>query len=315
MGFDLRLMSVGLGAFAIVGLGLALIVPALANRWPAATAVARAKRLAMLRLVPAGLSLVAGLLVTASFLVFEPRKSERVGWMIPSLAIFGGLLLVGAAWRSIRIGLATRRLARKWLADSEPVTLEGINVPAFAVTSQFPIVAVVGLRRPKLVIARSVLASCTPEELRAVLAHEQGHLDRRDNLRRLLMAIAPDALAWLPVSERLLAAWRAATEEAADDAAAREGADGGVSLASALVKVARLAQNQAVAGPLPAATLYCGENLDVRVRRLLNPAAAIVMPPAAWSRTMAAVGVMILISAFALQGFQTIVEIAIKRLP
>jgi hypothetical protein len=66
---------------------------------------------------------------------------------------------------------------------------------------------------------------------------------------------------------------------------------------------------------LPAATLYCGENLDVRVRRLLNPAAAIVMPPAAWSRTMAAVGVMILISAFALQGFQTIVEIAIKRLP
>jgi len=315
MSFDLRVLSVGLGAFAVVGLGLALIVPSLATRWRAATSAARAQRLALLRLVPAGISLVVGLLVTASFLAFEPRKAENVGWMIPSFAIFGGALLLGAAWRSIRIGLATRRLARKWLADSEPIALDGVNVPAFAVTSTFPIVAIVGLRRPKLVIARSVLSSCTPEELRAVLAHEQGHLDRRDNLRRLLMSIAPDALAWLPISERLLSAWRAATEEAADDAAAKEDPDGRVSLASALVKVARLARGQVVASPLPAATLYCGENLDVRVRRLLDPAAAAVMSRAPWSRTMAAAGVLILVAAFALQGLQAIVEVAIKRLP
>jgi Zn-dependent protease with chaperone function len=118
---------------------------------------------------------------------------------------------------------ATRRLVRQWLVTAEAVSLPGISAPAFAVTSEFPIVAVIGWRRPRLIIARAVLASCSPDELRAVLAHEQGHIDRRDNMRRLLLSIAPDVLAWLPSSERLFIDWRDAAEEAADDDAARSG--------------------------------------------------------------------------------------------
>jgi Zn-dependent protease with chaperone function len=92
-----------------------------------------------------------------------------------------------------------------WLRSAQPVTLAGISAPALVVESEFPVVSVVGLRRPRLVIARAVLDSCSNEELRAILAHEQGHIDRRDNLRRLLLSIAPDILNWLPVSERMFA--------------------------------------------------------------------------------------------------------------
>ncbi len=147
-------------------------------------------------------------------------------------------------------------------------------MPALAVTAPFPIVAVLGLRRPTLVIARSVLAACTPDELRAILAHEQGHIDRRDNLRRLLLAVSPDVVAWLPASDRLFAEWSSAAEEAADDDAARAGAAGRLHLASALMKVARLATGHAAADVMPASALYCGHNLDGRVRRLLEPPCA-----------------------------------------
>jgi hypothetical protein len=40
-----------------------------------------------------------------------------------------------------------------------------------------------------------------------------------------------------------------------------------------------------------------------------------VLSRAPWSRTMAATGVLILVAAFALQGLQAVVEVAIKRLP
>ena len=66
----------------------------------------------------------------------------------------------------MRVVAATRRLTREWLATAEPVALSGITRAAVAVASPFPVVAIVGFRRPTLVIARSVLAACSPEELR-----------------------------------------------------------------------------------------------------------------------------------------------------
>lgn len=319
MNFPLRLVSVSLGAFALVGLAATFIVPKLT--WLATgPADVRARRLAMLRLIPAGAALVTGLLVTASFLNFEPRKHEEIGWMIPAFALGGAALLVAAAWRWAQILVATRRLTRDWLDAAEPLLLPGISVPAYVVTSSFPVVAVVGLRRPKLVIARSVLDSCTPEELQAVLAHEQGHLDRHDNLRRLLMAAAPDAMTWLPASKRLVAAWRTAIEEAADDDASRAGDDGRLCLASALIKVAKLAPvapGEATRRAMPASALFCGENLDGRVRRLLEPREPAAAPRAPRSpvRTTAAVVCVVAVSFLALRGVQALVEITIHRLP
>jgi Zn-dependent protease with chaperone function len=255
--------------------------------------------------------------VAIAFLAFEPRQAgEYMGRVLPASALFGVALIAAGAWRWRQVVRATRRLTAEWLRTATPVALGGISVPAFAVTSRFPVVAVVGQRQPKLIIARSVLASCTPGELRAILAHEQGHLDRGDNLRRLMMSATPDVLAWLPASARLFAAWREAAEEAADDDAGRAGADGRLCLASALVKVARLASGAPVSDLMPASALYRGETLDVRVRRLLDPQHAgatetrrhAVGMMIAWAAVMAT-------AAFSLEGLHAIVEVTIHALP
>jgi len=96
------------------------------------------------------------------------------------------------------------------------------------------------------------------------------------------MIAAPDPLALLPTSDRMLRDWAAMAELSADDAAGQEQSDR-LHLASALVKVARLATTPPEA--LPASTLYRGEPIAERVRRLLDgPVAAHPAPPSRWKR-------------------------------
>jgi Zn-dependent protease with chaperone function len=289
MTIEARILIVGLAAFGFLGLVATLLSLALANviglfvAGPSATgstgrsrstrgsAAQRAARLADLRLLPTAIAGVGGLIVAAAFILFEPRwDGENIGTVVPLAAAFAAALLTTTCWRGFRLVLATRRTTQAWLRHAQPITLRGISAPALVVDSTFPVVTVIGLRRPRLMIARSVLDSCSPDELLAILAHEQGHIDRHDNLRRLLLSIAPDILNWLPVSAKMFAAWCDAAEEAADDDAARTGADGRVRLAEALVKVARLAPVNGVEAPMPASALYRGESLERRVRRLLE---------------------------------------------
>jgi beta-lactamase regulating signal transducer with metallopeptidase domain len=131
-------------------------------------------------------------------------------------------------------------------------------------------VAVVGLVTSRLFVARRVIEVCTPEEFDAVVAHEHAHARAHDNLRRLAMTATPDLLALLPAGRRLLEAWTMAAELAADERAARR-TPGGLHLAAALVKVARLAVTPAP--PLTASTLFEGQPITERVRRLLDPPA------------------------------------------
>jgi hypothetical protein len=320
MSVELRILVVGFAAFATAGMAAALIVPAIAGCLTRGSGALRARRLASLRMFPSIIAAATGGVVLLAFAIFEPRQEdEYMGAAIPGLASFSLLLIAGSVWRARRLARATRALEQRWMSSATPIPLAGISVPAFAVEADFPIVAVVGWRRPRLLIARSVLASCSPDELTAVLAHEQGHIDRRDNLRRLMLSVAPDILAWLPVSERMLAAWREAAEDAADDDAARTGTDGRVRLASALVKVARLAPGRRASGLMPASALYSGDGLDRRVRRLLDPPLSGSERRAApwrarvWRSALVLGGLAA--AALALEGVHAAIEVAIHRLP
>jgi len=314
MTFEARIAVIGLAAFASTGLLAACLVPFATRHIVTGAAVTRARRLAALRLLPSVAALAAGTLVTLSFVFFEPRQNgEEIGTVFPVFATLGAALLATALWRGAGVARATRTLLREWTVRPEPITLEGISIPVVAVDADFPIVAVAGVVRPRLIIARSVLASCSQEELRAVLAHEQGHIDRRDNLRRLLIASAPDVISWLPASGRMFAAWREATEEAADDAASQGGAEGRLRLAAALIKVAKLAPGPAPAA-IPTSALYCGERLEGRIRRLLEPFGGQHEPAATWrSRLTLCLGVCA--SALVLEGLHTVIETAIHTLP
>jgi hypothetical protein len=109
--------------------------------------------------------------------------------------------------------------------------------------------------------------------------------------------------------------WHDAAEAVADDGATALGPEGRVDLASALLRVARLAPAGSPIVSLPASALYRGEDIADRVRRLLAPPS----PPvntrlSGWRRT-AMSGGLIVGGGMALHAMHEIVEAAVSFLP
>lgn len=282
----LKGLALGLVSFLAVSAVASGLVPGLARPWlePRAggTAGHRARVLFALRLLPSAVSLLALFaLFVPAYVAHEPRgRAEAVGLPLLALATLAGLVLVSAALRALRAWSATRRLARAWAQDAEPTSLTFAGRPACRMTHPFPVVAVLGVRRPRLYVASQVLSELRGPELAAVLDHERAHLAARDNLRHWLVRACPDFLAWTPAGGRLDRAWLAAAEEAADERATRGGAEAALVLAEALVRVARLAPDSCPA-LLPALALHNGDDLAHRIRRLADAPAVPRDPPRA----------------------------------
>jgi Zn-dependent protease with chaperone function len=312
--FEVRLAVLVLAAFATASLTVSVLVPWLAGRIALARPRSTATAITTVRLLPAGAGLLAATIAGASFLIFEERaRIETTGVLLQALALLTLLLAAAFAVRWYLITRQTRHLIARWLPHARRIVLGGARVPAYVVASEFPLIGVVGLVRPKLVVAQSVLDACTPEELDAILAHEQAHIERRDNLWRALLMAAPDLLSWLPISRRLQSAWHAATEEAADDCAGRLGQFGRPLLAQALVKVAGLAVSRLEPRDLPATALYRGDDIERRVRRLLAPEGAAARPRRAWRVGLALAGATLI--AANLDTVHLILEAAVHGLP
>jgi len=315
MSFDDRFIVVVLAAFAVANLAGSAVVPLLWRRRGSTAAAVSADDLRHLRLLPAVVAGLSMTLAALSFVLFEPRESEPIGLVMLALAALTGVLLFASTVRLIQLVRISRRAARTWMAGATPITLEGWSRPAFAINASFPIVAVIGVRRPNLIVARSVLAACTPDELRAIVAHETGHVDRADNTGRLLFAVTPDVLSWLPFSGRCTAAWHDASEDAADDCAASLGERGRLHLAEALIRVARLTPGGRMSPEVvPTSALYRGESIERRVRRLVTPAGPVQAPPAYWQRA-AARAAFVIGCVLALKGIWEVLEAAVTFLP
>ena len=270
-------LLVGLGSYATLNLlgSIALAVAwragLFANVAPPAT---RARRLAWLRAVPSFAAAIVSLaIVVPAFLMFEPyREAEPVGPILPLLATAAIAQIAASCWLAVAGAIRTRIVARAWLRAGTPLDVQPpAGVPAYAIDSLAPIVALVGVFSPKLIAARAVIEACTREELTAIVSHERGHLHARDNLKRWLMACAPDALRWTPIHQEICAAWHDAAEDAADDVATGDDDGARANLAMLLVKIARLAPE--TAWPVATVSPFVQQNgLARRVRRLLEPA-------------------------------------------
>jgi len=313
MSYDIRFVVVACAAFAVANLVCCALVPWLWRRRSASSLV-RAEELRHLRLLPAVVSLLFTSLTVVSFSLFEPRGHEPIGTVMIGLASIATAVAGGALVRLFYLMTSGHRAAHRLLAGAAPITVEGWPGQALVIDSAFPIVAIVGIWRPRLLIARSILTHCTPDELRAILAHEKAHVTRRDNLGRLLLAITPDVISWLPLSERIAAAWHDAAEESADESAEQLGARGRVLLAEALIRVAKLVPPGASPAAVPMSALYRGENIERRVRRLLSPIEPVVIR---WSRRQRQLGraMFVLACVLALKAVYGIVEAAVTFLP
>lgn len=316
MTFDARFVVVVLAAFASANTVAACVaVWQWRHREAPAAPVDRAAFLFHIRLLPVVASLLWAALAMSSFFLFEPRRAdESTGLVLMALAAFGAAL-VGTAAARLAFTLARhRRVVRGWLAAASPIALPGVSVPSLVVDSVFPIVAVIGIVRPRLIIARSVLDACTPDELKAVLDHECRHITRADNLRRTLLIGLPDPLGWFAVGRTIDLDWHDAAEEVADEAPGNDRGDAGrVALASALIRVAKMVPAGQPLAEIPASALYRGEPLERRVRRLLDPIPP--RPRAPRHYQWIALAGFITLSVVLLNPIHDLLEVAVTFLP
>jgi Zn-dependent protease with chaperone function len=263
---------------ALASAAAALVWRAVAPRVARRPAARRATFLFVLRVFPTALAaLLALALVVPAYLFNEPRNSgEVVGAKLALLAAVSAAGVTLALWRVARTLLATRRLARDWARHAARVEVEGVRLPAYRLRHRFPVIAVIGVFRPRLFIAEQIFDALTDGELAAAVGHECGHVESRDNLKRALLQAGQDALLLAPLGRSLLRAWQRESEVAADEFAASAGPAAAVDLAAAIVKISRMIPSGA-RPTLPAGAHLLGEEgegLAWRVRNLLRLASS-----------------------------------------
>ncbi len=275
----LRLLCLCLAAFFAIHAGAGVMVAA-----AGAAAVRAARRmrprsagrfLLALRLFPAALALfvVAGLCVP-SYLWLEPETSaEEVGAGCLTAAILAAALWTISTARGVRAAARSARHARECERLSRLSALPGFCLPVRILDSPAPVLALMGIFRSRVVISKPVMHALSEGQLAAALRHEEAHRGSRDNLKRLLLLLAPGLLPGFHGFDAIERGWARFTEWAADDEAVAGDAHMSLSLAAALVCMARLGGNPPPS-PLTASFLGDSSEISARVDRLLSPAPA-----------------------------------------
>jgi hypothetical protein len=272
-----RLVCLCLAAFflvhAILGLAVSALTP-LAVRFASRIApVHGARFLFALRLFPAafGLFVVAGL-CTPSYLYLEPKgESEEMGLACLAAALLGLAIWSASLARATRSAMRSLRHLRQCRLRSREMRLPGERKAAWVIHGSAPCVMLAGVFRPRVVISHGVMSALTASQLSAAIRHERAHGVSHDNLKRLLAMMAPGILPFASGFRGLERAWARMAEWAADDRAAAGRPQRSLSLAAALVRVARLGS----AEPVPELAISLMANaadLSERVDRLLRPA-------------------------------------------
>ena len=236
------------------------------------------RQLAGLALTAAIVPLVSTFAVTCgmvlpSFFLNEPEQSgEDLSW---KLIIFGGcasLILARAIWLAWRLQRRTANLTAAWLRQSEAIEIARHQIYCF--DHELPLLAVVGIFRPRIFVARQVLETLNKAELGAAIAHELEHIAGGDNLKRAVLRFCSD-LTVFPMFTAIEKTWARCAEICADERAAAD-SQTAVRLSSALIKIARLfpSKNKIQPALITAAFLVEADDGDIvtrRVRHLIEP--------------------------------------------
>ncbi len=125
---------------------------------------------------------------------------------------------------------------------------------------------VLGLFRPSLYITQGLLSGPHSAHAKAVIAHEQAHMQRRDPLRRFVAELA--LCCHLPKISTWLGGQHSRSQERAADALAGHAIGNREAVASALVALAKAHLH----APVPqSATAFSGSEVSERVLLLLAP--------------------------------------------
>jgi hypothetical protein len=212
----------------------------------------------------------AAIVFVPSYWRHEPRDFvEGFDVTLTVLALAAFVLFGAGLARGVSAWTRATERSRRWMRTAWPIDLGTGRVPAFVVDTEAPMMALIGMRRPCLLVSRRLIDALTDDELAASVAHELGHHRAWDNVKRLVMGAAPDLLAPTSIARVIERRWASAAEHAADRMNGGAPAAVRCALASALVKVARLTPPEPTLAE-PISTLIGGGEIASRVHVLLD---------------------------------------------
>lgn len=270
-----RLLCLCFASFFLVHTALAILVrlgtPAALRRAERIRPQSAVRFLLALRMAPVALAVSAVLgLCVPSYLWLEPDSTtEKMGFACFAMALLGAAIWGISITRVLRAISGSVRYIRECRRAGCETRLPGESSPVLVIGEEAPLLALAGVIRPRLIISRGVVRALSAEQLEAALRHEDVHRASLDNFKRLLILLAPEVFPLVRCFAALERSWARLTEWATDDEATAGDPRRAISLAAALVRVARMG-----AGPrlsiLLTSLLADDRDLSTRVDRLLQ---------------------------------------------
>ncbi len=259
--YGVRLLILCLAAFFLLHFVFGGIALLLAPKILRRTAHMEAKRAAdwlfRFRLfAPVSAFLLVACFCVPSYIALEPGSiAEEVGPTGITAATLSLMICTLSVLRLISAWITTSRV----LQNSE----DGPSAPP---------VILAGLLRARVIVSQAARSALSTEQLQVAVRHEQAHAMHLDNLKRLLLLLAPNLLPGIRSFRLLKAAWAEYAEWAADDVAGGGSEEAAASLAEALLRIAALQEPRKVRpAALVSAFANNGRDLAIRVERLLAP--------------------------------------------
>lgn len=190
-------------------------------------------------------------------------------WLLSAAILVSGLMVLQLLVSGHRVGTDLRRLREEHRrvvdVSGRRIARPDANVEGVAVLARgAPTVYCLPGQHDRIVLSQSALDRLAPEQLDAVLAHEQAHLDQRHDLLLELFTVLHEAVPRPVRAEEALREAHLLAEMLADRAAAAK--VGAVPLAHALVAMAGAGTGDGDE-PRPAGTtLTGGAQVGVRLR-------------------------------------------------
>jgi len=273
--YYLRLLCLCLATFYVVHAMVWLVVRGTSS---AAVKIAGTMRPRMasrllfaMRIAPMAVTsfLVVGFCVP-SYIWLEPDiTGERVGWFCLLAAATGAVAWAISLLRGFISMVRTENYVRRCRRELGTEEQSPESADVVVLNGANAVMAVAGVVHPRLVVSQRVLDALSDDQREAAFRHEAAHRASRDNLKRLLLMLSPDVMPLMGGLGRIEHAWATFTEWAADDEAVDGSQDRALSLASALVRVAKLGVYSAP-GYVLSSLLENDRDLETRVDRLLR---------------------------------------------
>ncbi len=172
-----------------------------------------------------------------------------------------GFLCVGATWL-----IRWRRIAAAVRAGSPVDRLVNLGIPLDAICSPaFVEPGIFGVFRPILLLPEGITERLTPEQWKAIVAHELCHVRRRDNLIGLMQMFVETVFWFHPLTWWIGQQIFLERERACDEEVVKLGNEPHV-YARGILKVCELY----LESPMPCVAGVSGSNLRMRIEAILN---------------------------------------------